>query len=47
MIINNYDSFLEAKIILDNLEKRFVEAESTKNHLKMLDHGLRALKEQS
>ena len=45
LVIDNYDSFLEAKLILDNLNKKFIEAESTKNHLEMLDEGLRALKE--
>ena len=47
LIIDNYDSFLEAKIVLDNLNRKFIEAETTKGHLEMLDHGLKALKEQS
>lgn len=33
LVIDNYDSFLEAKIVLDNLNKKFVEADSTKQHL--------------
>lgn len=47
IVIDNYDSFLEAKIVLDTLNKKFVEAETTKDHLEMLDDGLKDLKEQS
>ena len=45
LVIDNYDSFLEAKLVLDNLNRKFVTAEGTKNHLDMLDAGLKKLKE--
>ena len=45
LVIDNYDSFLEAKLVLDNLNRKFVTAEGTKNHLEMLDAGLKKLKE--
>ena len=47
LVIDNYDSFLEAKLVLDNLNRKFVEAESTQGHLERLDEGLQLLKEQS
>ena len=46
-MIDNYDSFLEAKLVLDNLNKKFVSSEKTRDHLEELDKGLKLLKEQS
>ena len=46
-MIDNYDSFLEAKLVLDNLNAKFVHSEVTQNHLSMLDTGLKHLREQS
>ena len=46
-MIDNYDSFLEAKLVLDNLNKKFVSSDKTRDQLEELDKGLKLLKEQS
>ena len=47
MVIDNYDSFLDAKKVLDHLHDKFVEAPSTKEHLVTLEEGLKKLREQT
>ena len=47
LVIENYDSFLEAKRVLDHLHYKFVEAPKTKEHLENLEDGLKQLKEQT
>ena len=47
LIIENYDSFLEAKKVLDSINNKFADADETKNQLKELEKTMQKLRQKT
>jgi Exocyst complex component Sec5 len=44
LIIENYDSFLEAKKVLDSINNKFADADQTRDQLKKLESTMLVLR---
>jgi hypothetical protein len=47
LIIENFDSFLEAKKVLDNINHKFADADQTREQLKTLEHTMLVLRQKT
>lgn len=47
LIIENYDSFLEAKKVLDSINNKFADAEQTREQLKKLESVMLLLRQKT